>query len=122
MNWLVCADKLFHGIFLYSCWKIGAVLSMENNVVLKPAEQIPSPPLYAAQLNKEAGLPAEVTYQGLFFNAGQVWYAGSRTYIEAPIYDEFDHLYKELRSVSLVIRSAQKQNRVHKLTETNSNT
>ncbi|KAI4457887.1 aldehyde dehydrogenase-related [Holotrichia oblita] len=31
----------------------------------------------------------EIAHQGLFFNQGQVCCAGSRTYIEAPIYDEF---------------------------------
>lgn len=38
----------------------------------------------------------EIAHQGLFFNQGQVCCAGSRTFIEAPIYDEFVERYAYL--------------------------
>lgn len=41
-------------------WKVAPALAMGNTVVLKPAEQTPLTALYAAQLAKEAGIPAGV--------------------------------------------------------------
>lgn len=46
-----------------------------------------SPNIILADVDMEYAV--ETAHQGLFFNQGQVCCAGSRTYVEESIYDEF---------------------------------
>lgn len=46
-----------------------------------------SPGIILADSNIEQAV--EIAHQGLFFNQGQVCCAGSRTFIEHSVYDEF---------------------------------
>lgn len=157
----VCAQIIpWNFPLLMFAWKIAPALAMGNTVVVKPAEQTPLTALYAAQLCKEAGIPAGVVnvvpgygdagaalcvndkvdkiaftgstevgkkiqqasgqgrlkrttlelggkspniiladadiktavnyaHQAVFYNQGQVCCAGTRTFIQESIYDEF---------------------------------
>lgn len=44
----------------------------------------------------------EQAYQGLFFNQGQCCCAGSRTFVEAKIYDEFVERSKAIAEKQIV--------------------
>ena len=53
-----------------------------------------SPNIILSDVDIEAAV--EQAHQGLFFNQGQVCCAGSRTFIEESIYDEFVERYFSL--------------------------
>ena len=98
---------------LMAAWKLGPVLACGCTVVLKPAEQTPLSALRLGELLQEAGVPDGVVNivtgvgrpnvvfadadpesaiigaaNGIFFNHGQCCNAGSRLYVQSPIFDD----------------------------------
>ncbi|MGH0142169.1 UNVERIFIED_CONTAM: hypothetical protein FKN15_052223 [Acipenser sinensis] len=96
---------------LMQAWKLGPALATGNTVVMKVAEQTPLTALYVASLIKEAGFPEgvvnivpgygrtagaaisshmdidKVAFTGS--TEGQCCCAGSRTYVQEDVYNEF---------------------------------
>uniref|UniRef100_A0A8V1A6U6 aldehyde dehydrogenase (NAD(+)) n=1 Tax=Gallus gallus TaxID=9031 RepID=A0A8V1A6U6_CHICK len=102
---------------LMQAWKLGPALATGNVVVMKVAEQTPLSALYVANLIKEKAAAesnlkrvtlelggkspniimsdadmdwaVDQAHFALFFNQGQCCCAGSRTYVQEDIYNEF---------------------------------